>query len=1433
MTNTITTSSLTPLQMGIDVGSTTVKVVLRSISGETLYAKYCRHHANITPTIFTLVKEASYGRELTPVRVSITGSGGMSLADRLGIPFTQEVIAGTRAIREFYPETSVIIELGGEDAKLTYLGASTEHRMNGSCAGGTGAFIDQMATLLHTDAGGLNEAAEKASTLYSIAARCGVFAKTDVQALLNQGATRENIALSVFQAIVNQTITGLSCGRKIEGKVAFLGGPLTFLPVLREQFCKTLNLSEKDRIIPDRGELFVALGAALCSGDCRVHTLSELVLEVEAQLTTPLEETQRLAPLFRDTLELGEFRQRHAKAIAPRAELATLTGPCFLGLDAGSTTIKAVVIDSNGSIVYDYYAPNKGTPLEKAKEILNEIYRVLPPKAYIAHSGVTGYGEELLKQALKIDIGEVETIAHYQAARHFCPDVSFILDIGGQDMKCCKIKDGYIEDIVLNEACSSGCGSFLDTFAASMGITTKAFASVGLMAPSPIDLGSRCTVFMNSKVKQGQKEGASVADIAAGLSYSVIKNALYKVIKVKDPSELGANIVVQGGTFYNESVLRAFESLLGRTVIRPDTAGLMGAYGMALLAKEVSVSDKKDKTTLLTKEELKTFDVSISMRNCGLCTNNCMLTVNSFSDGRTYITGNRCERGAGKNLSVPKVAAPNLVAAKLFRLFDYYKNKTLSSKELSKGSVGLPRVLNMYEDYPFWHTFFTSLGYEVVLSDTTTKPLYESAMDTIPSDTACYPAKIVHGHIKNLIHKKVSRIFYPCIQSGPVEYSADDNFHCPMVVSYPELIRNNMQEIIGNTPLYTPFLPLDDKKKLIPRLIVELASWGIKKDAVKNAVKLAWQEQRKYKEDYYKMTRNALLQVQEKGLPAIVLAGRPYHMDSGINHGIPELIHSLGMAVFTEDGVAPLGKKISKLRVVDQWSYHSRLYRAAEYVSRTPNMELVELNSFGCGLDSIVADQVKEILATQHKIHTLLKIDEGTNLGAITIRLRSLKSVMSRKSTEPITNNDTYSYQRTDFTPAMKKDYTILVPQMSPYHFPFFKAAFEHEGYHIDLLPHAGHDAIERGLQYIHNDACYPAIMVLGQIMYALQSGKYDIHKTAVIISQTGGGCRATNYIGYLRKALIDAGLGQVPILSLNSQGMEKQPGFNFGFGFVHRLLQSVVYGDVLMQVLYATRPYESIPGSAEKLVKIWQERLLKDLVDAKRSVYKRNIKDIIEQFDNFLSKPRTKPRVGIVGEIYVKFHPDANNRIVDLIEREGGEVITSGLLDFFLYCALDKPYQAKFLSGSLADSFVSVFNRKVLEWYRAPYEKAIAKSKNFDSLHSIQNIADKASQFLDLGHQAGEGWFLTGDMIDLIEKDSRNIVCLQPFGCLPNHVTGKGMIRSLSAAYPKVHITAIDYDPGASEVNQTNRLKLLLTGAFENTVANDAPHSVLESPKG
>ena len=1414
------------LRMGIDVGSTTVKVVLLDQQDNYLYKKYIRHYANILDTVYTLLQEAQVGYENESVHVAITGSGGMAMADKVRIPFVQEVIAETKAIKALYPQTDVIIELGGEDAKVTYLGRTAEHRMNGSCAGGTGAFIDQMATLLQTDASGLNTLAMNADTMYPIAARCGVFAKTDVQALLNQGASHENIAKSVFQAIVNQTIAGLACGHKIEGNVAFLGGPLTFLSELRQCFCDTLALDEEHRIIPENGELFIALGAALMNDECRQITVGELTNEIGALIGIPMEATDRVDPLFKNEDELNEFRNRHAKAVTPKADIKEAVGPCYLGIDAGSTTLKIVLINANNEIIFSHYGPNHGKPLEKSQELIEQIYGLLPKEAYIAHSGVTGYGEAFLKRALGIDIGEVETIAHYRAAQFFCPDVSFILDIGGQDMKCTKVRNGYIEDIVLNEACSSGCGSFIDTFATSLRLPIEQFAKEGLLAPMPIDLGSRCTVFMNSKVKQAQKEGATVPDIAAGLAYSVIKNALYKVLKVKDPKDLGDHIVVQGGTFYNEAVLRAFEKLMGVEVIRPDVSGLMGAYGMALLASEAAEELQNQHSTLLDIDGLKSLQVSTSMRNCGLCSNNCMLTINAFSDGRTYVTGNRCDRGAGDMIQEKHKPVPNMVDAKLRRYFDYFLKKNIPEFE-GKLRIGIPRVLNIYEDFPFWFTFFHQLGCEVVLSNYTTKDQYNKAIDTIPSDTACYPAKAVHGHIRDLAEAQVDLIWYPCIQHGPKEFSRDNNYHCPMVISYPELIRNNMQDVMGETPFYAPFLPLADKKSLVPALVKALKDLPFSKGEISDAVEVAWAEQEKCKADYREMTKKTVSRLVAEQVPTIVLAGRPYHLDSGINHGIPELITSLGMAVLTEDGVAPLGNEIKHLRVVDQWSYHSRLYRAAEFVSRTEGFQIVELNSFGCGLDSIVADQVKDILSAKHKIHTLLKIDEGTNLGAVTIRLRSLQSVMERsmrKHHNPeapvettIDDIPSYDYDRVVFTEEMSKTYKILVPQMSPLHFQLLDPVLNSEGYDFEMLPAPTREDVEIGLKYINNDACYPAIIVVGQLMSALLSGKYDVDKTAVIISQTGGGCRATNYIGYLRKALIDAGMKQVPILSLNASDMERQPGFKLTKSFLHRMIQAVVYGDALMQCVLATRPYEINPGSADALCDYWIKKLRERITKANIFQYSKYIKNIIDDFDNLpVDKSKPRPRVGVVGEIYVKFHPSANNNINELIEKEGGEVVTSGLLDFFLYCAMDSTYRAKHLDGTWLSGFFGSLAREALELYRLPYAKAVAASKNFDPLQRMTKVAKEAAHFIDLGNQCGEGWFLTGDMIDLIEKGAKQVVCLQPFGCLPNHVSGKGMVKTLSEAYPDVRIAAIDYDPGSSAVNQANRLKLLLATMFE-----------------
>ena len=979
--------------MGIDVGSTTIKIYITDQDDECIYSKYERHYSDIQATIKTLINEvlAKFGNlKITAV---MTGSGGLSLSEYLDIKFVQEVIACTKTIETYIPECDVAIELGGEDAKITYFQGSLEQRMNGTCAGGTGAFIDQMASLLQTDAKGLNELAKNYQMIYPIASRCGVFAKTDVQPLINEGANKEDIAISIFQAVVNQTISGLACGKPIRGKVAFLGGPLFFLDQLRQRFIETLNLKDEDIIFPDNSQLFVAMGATLLAKEeTSITDIETLINKLENIDDSMLANENTLPALFVDDDDRNEFRHRHYIDKVRKNDLKSYIGNVYLGLDVGSTTTKAVLIDDNDSLLYSFYDSNEGNPLNVVVKIIKEIYDLLPPKVKLVYSGVTGYGEALIKAAMKIDMSEVETMAHYKAATYFKKDVSFILDIGGQDMKAIKIKDGIIQDILLNEACSSGCGSFIETFAKSLGYEVSEFAALALNSKAPIDLGSRCTVFMNSKVKQAQKEGAKVEDISAGLSYSVIKNALYKVIKLRSKDDLGDSILVQGGTFYNEAVLRAFEKESGVNAIRPDIAGLMGAFGIARLARE---SYQGQPTTLLTKEELEQFCCHSEIRYCQKCTNHCMLTVSTFNDNSEYISGNRCERGANIPVSTKKL--PNLFDYKYRRVFNY---RSLNKEQAIRGKVGIPRVLNMYENYPFWHTFFTKLGFSVVLSPRSSKAIYEKGIESIPSESVCYPAKLAHGHIEALIEKGVKYIFYPSLAYERKEFdNANNHYNCPVVTSYPEVIRNNVDNLADSSVIFrNPFMDLSNPKTLFNNLKNELKAFCIDDKELKAAINAAYDELAKCRKDIQEQGETVLKYIKENNLTGIVLSGRPYHVDPEINHGLADLITAEGMAVLTEDSICHLDKDLDQLRVVDQWTYHSRLYRAASFVATQPNLELIQLTSFGCGLDAVTSDQVADILKARHKIYTLIKIDEGSNLGAIRIRIRSLKATIEKQA---------------------------------------------------------------------------------------------------------------------------------------------------------------------------------------------------------------------------------------------------------------------------------------------------------------------------------------------------------------------------------------------------------------------------------------------------
>ena len=1716
------------LRLGLDIGSTTVKLVLLpetavgpgglgpgavgagegEVPAQPVLAEYHRHNADVRGEVTRLLGEAAERFPDAQVRGAVTGSAGLSLATLMGLPFVQEVIAETETVRRRDPQTDVIIELGGEDAKITYLHPTPEQRMNGTCAGGTGAFIDQMAQLLHTDAPGLDELASRYTTLYPIASRCGVFAKSDLQPLINQGAASEDLAASVLAAVVTQTIAGLACGRPIRGDVMFLGGPLHFLPQLRAAFERTLSGQVDSFSCPPDAQLYVALGAAYLATGAPT-TLGELVTRLATRRALSLA-TSRMRPLFASEEELAAFRRRHARATVERAswprpgsgegaggagsEAASAeggaetgraaegasasaagseaegagaragtaegaggapggaasagtrgagaggapgaadigsaeeagsseepltgsgeTGPagdaeagsgpqdaprpadCFLGIDAGSTTIKAVVLDEADRIVWEHYAGNEGDPVTAAVEILRRIHVEMPEGVRIARSCVTGYGESLVKAALHLDEGVVETMAHYRAAAHLNPGVTSVIDIGGQDMKYLRIRGEAIDSISVNEACSAGCGSFLQTFAQSMGLSVQEFADTALTAPRPVDLGSRCTVFMNSSVKQAQKESATVGEISAGLSYSVVRNALYKVIKLKDPSQLGERVSVQGGTFLNDAVLRAFEILTGREVVRPDVAGLMGALGAALTAHQTY-----DGTPgrLMTLAELSRFSLTTETATCRLCQNHCKLTITTFSDGSRHVSGNRCERGATQERRAKKSDLPNLYDYKFRRTFAY---RRLRKGQETRGEIGVPRVLGMYENYPLWFTVLTSLGFRVMLSGRSDHELFEKGMDSIPSENVCYPAKLAHGHVEWLISKGVQTIWFPCVfyERDLVE-GADNHYNCPIVATYPEVIRTNVEALQGTAPegadgatgrdagrdagralgrdagrassagagpssgagdgpggdahgqdaprvrLLSPFLNLADPAKLAERLVEVFADWDVTLPEARRAVAAGLAEDAAFKADVRAEGRRALAWMREHGRTGIVLAGRPYHVDPEINHGVPDVINTLGMVVLSEDSVLPepeagqddgaeravatgaLARAVGhlrrgaralagpltrrgedpqapadwsdvtsqglpspltpvrtadvapRLRVRDQWAYHSRLYRAAELVTRSKDLELVQLNSFGCGVDAVTTDQVQEILESAGDVYTALKIDEVSNLGAATIRLRSLAAAAeARRGRRAVrapgadaeaaagagveadagTGTDAEALGATTtpgapttgagapelltsavvpaggqasrslpgattpvFTREMRATHTILMPQMSPVHFRPLVPLMRRLGYRVELLESASRADLEVGLRYVNNDACFPAIMVIGQLIGAFTDGSHDPDRCVVAISQTGGMCRATNYAAMLRKGLREAGYPQVPVVAVSLQGIESNPGFELTPTMGMSMLRGVVIGDTLNTCLLRVRPYEAVPGSAQELLERWNT-IVGEFFEHRgrcptwggRLGYRRLLREMVKEFDALpLADVPRRPRVGVVGEILVKFQPDANNHVVDVIEAEGCEAVVPGLLGFLL--------NGLVTAGWKADTYgigrETVTRQKAAVWFieqvQAPARAALrACGGKFDVESPIAVMADKASRILSLGNQAGEGWLLTAEMVELIEHGVPNIVCCQPFACLPNHVVGKGMFREMRRRFPQANIVAIDYDPGASEVNQLNRIKLMISTAF------------------
>ena len=1412
--------------LGLDLGSTTVKYVLLDDDGRIVSKDYCRHGAAVYETAVALLQNIAKQYPSTPFFMALAGSASLDVAEGIGAEFEQEVVATSLAIRRLAPETDVAIELGGEDAKIIYLTNGMELRMNEVCAGGTGAFIDQMAALLDTDAAGLNKLAAGFKTLYPIASRCGVFAKTDVVPLLNSGARKEDVAVSILQAVVDQTIGGLACGRPIRGHVAFLGGPLHFLPELKKRFIESLGLTPDNTVHFDDGQYVVAIGAATSAQSDsaprtkprNAHTADDWIALIKSHKAGARRKAV-LPALFSTAEEYEQFKVSHNTRTTPQINLEDATGDLWLGVDLGSTTVKGVLIDEKKRIAASWYRSNSGDVLNTLVPKVAELLGKIPQGAHIRGVCTTGYGADLAASVLDTPLHEVETIAHLKAASYLYPDTTYVIDIGGQDMKCMQTRDGLIEGIKLNEACSSGCGAFIQTFAKSLGLTLSDFVHKALFAKTPADLGTRCTVFMNSRVKQAQREGAGIGEIAAGLCYSVIRNALYKVLRLKSPKDLGDHVVVQGGAFINDALLRVLEIELKRPVVRPDISGLMGAFGCALIAQE-KTSRENVPSPVFSAKSLSELQVTTRSFHCKGCNNRCMLTMSRFSNGKKFISGNRCDFGARGGNKKKERDLWNLYRWKYENLFS---GDVLPEENAPRGTIGIPRALNMFEHYPFWRAFFNELGFHVLLSPDSNKSIFNSGLTSMPSQSVCFPAKLAHGHIKWLASHGARKIWFPCVPWEQRQFKESDNtFACPVVAGYPEVTRLNAElPEDEQSQILTPFVLLDDKKVLVRNVLSCFPSIPVKEiEAAYERGKTALE---KWREELQKQGELIFTEALAHGKTVVLLAGRPYHCDPYINHGLADYITSLGVAVVSEDSVAHLAPDPGKLRVVNQWAFHARLYRAAALAASEPLVELVQLTNFGCGIDAITTDQIAEMLAPAGKLYTLLKIDEGDSLGPAKIRLASLLAAVSEKK-EPSrkVNQHTASLRETEenetvFTRPMRKTRTILAPQMSPIHFPILEAALNASGFQLKLLPEVSQEAINTGLSVVNNDACYPAIITIGQLIHALKSGQYDPEGTALILAQTCGPCRATNYIALLKRALAESGFLKTPVVSFSGSAINVQPGFSLTPLSLRRLVIAMLYGDMLQRLYFATKSHEIFEGDADSLLKKWTTRAREVAARNSAREFEQDMKRMVREFASIAQDDREKPRVGIVGEILLKYHPDANRHIAENIMKEGGEPVMTDIADFFMYCLSDYVLKHKLADGKLSKALVSSFLMNRIDSLRKAMREALAGTP-YMPIADFRHLANSVKGIVSLAEQAGEGWLLTAELIDFVRSGVPNVLCLQPFGCLPNHITGKGVIKAVREKFPTSNIMAIDFDAGNSEANVANRIKLFMSIARENS---------------
>jgi predicted CoA-substrate-specific enzyme activase len=1410
-------------RMGIDIGSTTAKVVL--VDGgedEIIFSDYRRHHTETLATLELILGQASQQFGEIELSLLVTGSAGMGISETCNLPFIQEVVASAEVVHQRYPQVNTLIDIGGEDAKMIFFDEQSrpDIRMNGNCAGGTGAFIDEMANLLDVSLTELDSLAAKHTHVYSMASRCGVFAKTDLQNLLSRDVAIEDIAASVFNAIVLQTLATLSRGYDPYPAVLFCGGPLTFLSSLRQAFMNVMNLAPDEIQDVENGQFLPAYGAALAETDTRCEiSITELIDLLHGVRSNHHPEQHRLKPLFTGSLDFQNWEKLRQKQSVERVDLRHLEDrDCFLGVDSGSTTTKVVLIDERGQLAYDYYSNNHGNAIQAVSRGLDALCEQLdalenPPR--VVRSAVTGYGEDLVRAAFGFDEGLVETLAHYRAAKTLDEGVSFILDIGGQDMKAIFVRDGFIQNIEINEACSSGCGSFIQNFAQSMDHSVSEFAHKACASEAPCDLGTRCTVFMNSKVKQAFREGADIADISAGLAYSVIKNALHKVLRLTNTDVLGDHIVVQGGTFKNPAILRAVELLLDKQVICPDISELMGAYGAALTARDshrVSGQQASNFVGLGHHQEVGASQKRLI--HCHGCENRCQVTKLIFPNGNIFFTGNRCER-IYTNRGDRKYVGSNLPAKKIELLFD---RKTAPDKA-PRLTLGIPRVLTIYEKFPFWNTLFVESGIAVKLSDPSSMAIYEQGAGTIMSENICYPAKLVHGHILNLIESGVDRIFFPMMFYDECSFEdAHNSYVCPILSGYPDVIRSAIDpEHKHQRSFDCPPVNFNDHGLLRKVCLQYLEELGVPLLVRHRAFSRALKAQREYKQAVRAAGQEVLAAARSAGRFSVLLLGRPYHIDPHINHKIPEIINHFGVDVLTEDSI-PISdhQTLDNRYAIKQWEYPNRIYHASRWAGQQPDIEVVQLNSFGCGPDAFCVEETRAVLTEFGKRHTVIRVDEIESPGSTRLRLRSM--IEARRRDQDVRQQKYQPRKATRVYRKSDKSKPLIVPQFADlYTYPLIRPALD-MGYAVELLPPSNRESVEVGLKYANNEVCYPGIIVIGDVIKAFQNGSYDPEEAVVGLWETGGQCRASCIFAACKRALVAAGYENTPLItvSTNPNTMNEQPELDLDFKrYIYYGALGTIFADAINTMIYPIAAREVHPGEALALGREYLTRLRTGELILNRENICASIRQAVAEFNRIPIQERELPKVGIVGEIYVKYNDFGNNGVSAWLTQQGIEVVMPPLLEFFsswfvsvkeqVAANLKRPDLLWLVSGPLY---------RFLDGYLKDVDAALKGFRYYHPSHDIHDVAGYAREIISLNHQYGEAWMIAGGVGSLVHQGINNVLCLQPFGCIANHIVAKGVQKRMKERYPELNILFLDTDAGGSEVNFFNRMHFFVNHA-------------------